>query len=838
MSKQKPPRPDPLGIEHSGVPETLRNTEQWVCWKYEYKTGREEWTKIPINAKKTYVDYAKATDESTWSDFDTALARATDGKSGIDGIGYVFSPQDMCVGVDLDDVRDPQTGEFEDWAEELLEETHTYAEVSPSGTGLHLFGLGVLPEGGNRGSLSDKTGHIEMYDSGRYFTVTGHTVGEQTDVRQVPQQISEIHSEYVAEPEEANPSNSGDNPGLDRQTEDKNPGSKAGGSTSSELSDDELLQKAKNADNGEKFTALWEGNISGLNYKSHSEADMALCYLLAFWTGGSHTDVDRLFRKSHLYRDKWDNDRGEQTYGDLTISNAISSTSDYYEPGSGSGSSESQSEGEPSPQEDSQEIYDLTPSLVSAWAGLGEGEDVDELDDRQRAACVWELLQQTDKYHVRVRRDNATLWSYDNGIWTNTGERALRHAGREALGSMNYGANVLAELKAQARSDPRAEVEPSEFGVSPGTIATETGLVYLQAAAEGGKYTALRDLKPEDYALNRLPVEYDPEASYDEWAEYVEEWAEDGYAKALQEYVGYTLHVGALPIHRALLLVGSGANGKGTFLSVVRSLLGDDNTSSTELQTLANERDAVADFYGSLANIDDDLSSRKLGQGLGMFKKLVAGDRVRARRLYQDGFEFDATGKHLYAANEVPDIDVSDDDEAFWRRWLLVEFPNHYAAEDRDPGLRNELQEPDSLSGVLNWAIKGWARLIENDYFTGEQQLAHEKRSRWQMWGDSVDKFTTSCVERDPEADNISTGDVHRVYTEWCRENGERPGSQQKLTSTLKNEELDYARSVRTSRHSNPTRGYKSLGLTEEAPDLKDTPERESMAGDSEQQSL
>ncbi len=98
------------------------------------------------------------------------------------------------------------------------------------------------------------------------------------------------------------------------------------------------------------------------------------------------------------------------------------------------------------------------------------------------------------------------------------------------------------------------------------------------------------------------------------------------------------------------------------------ALLGPENTTSIELQTLANEEKAVADFYGALANIEDDLSARKLGACLGMFKKLVGGDRVRTRRLYEDGSEFDATGKHLYTANEVPDVNVPDDDEAFWRR--------------------------------------------------------------------------------------------------------------------------------------------------------------------------
>lgn len=233
-------------------------------------------------------------------------------------------------------------------------------------------------------------------------------------------------------------------------------------------------------------------------------------------------------------------------------------------------------------------------------------------------------------------------------------------------------------------------------------MAVENGLLDLEAAADGEGDDAIRPLRPDDLALTRLSVEYDPTAEAGDWADYVAEWAEDGKADALQEYVGYCLEVGALPIHRALLLVGSGANGKGTFLGVVRTLLGAENTESIELQTLANEKDAVADFYGAVANIDDDLSSRSLGKGLGMFKKLVAGDPVRARRLYEDGFQFEPTGKHLYAANEVPEVEVPEGDEAFWRRWVLVEFPNHYAPTERDTQLGDQRPSPAARTGTVH----------------------------------------------------------------------------------------------------------------------------------------
>ncbi len=217
-----------------------------------------------------------------------------------------------------------------------------------------------------------------------------------------------------------------------------------------------------------------------------------------------------------------------------------------------------------------------------------------------------------------------------------------------------------------------------------------------------------------------------------------------------------------------------------------------------------------------------------------MFKKLVAGDRVRARHLYEDGFEFHATGKHLYAANEVPDVTVPDDDEAFWRRWLLVEFPNHYPPSARDPTLRDDPTTDDALSGVLNWAIDGWARLCDQGYFTNEDRYAHAKRERWQAWGESVDKFVSECVDRDPDADRISTTDAHRRYAAWCREHGHDPVGQRKFTNTLKKEDVGYKSSLRID--GRVQRGYDAFGLSDDVPAVDDTPERATPDGTRQEQ--
>lgn len=799
----RPTRPRALELKPSNVPDTLTDRDRWVCWRYTWKADREEWTKLPIDCSTGTA--ASSTDEATWSSFGNAVAYHDRGDSDTDGIGYVVGDEDLIVGIDLDDVID-DNGNLEPWAEDAVQNVPTYWERSPSDTGLRSFGVGLLPDGGTRADVDDATGHIEMYETGRYLTVTGHRLEAAPEtVEQVKSEVNALHSQHI---------NSGDTTTEEAGNTGTTPTPHADTTDSNDLEDDELLRKAKNADNGSEFEQLWNGRTNG--YPSQSEADLALCNHLAFWTGGDRHRIDQLFRQSGLYRDKWDEDRGTETYGERTINKALAGQTEFYEP--------PENDRPQPPQEPPSDSPILNASSVRAWAGLGEDDDVADLTDREKAAVVVDLIEKNDNVHICVRRDNESrsLWAYDSGVWTQEGHRALEHAAAKALGPMNYGKNVATELESQVKSRPQLEVSSEEFGLETGTIAVENGVVYLKAAADNAGDDALENLEPEDYALTRLPVEYDPEASYDDWEGYVEDWAEDGKADALQEYVGYCLHVGAMPVHRALLLVGSGANGKGTFLHVIRQLLGEDNTSSIGLQTLANEKDAVADFYGSLANFDDDLSSRSLGAGLGMFKKLIAGEQVRARRLYESGFEFEASGKHLYAANEVPQVNVPNDDEAFWRRWMLIEFPNHYPMADRDPMLKDRLSTDSALSGVLNWAIEGWARLLEQGYFTGEERLAFEKRKRWQAWGDSVEEFIAECVENDPDADRITTGGAWGRYRAWCVENNNDAVGQRKFTNALKEEDVGYGEHRIPRSGGNVKRGYKELGLSDDVPDVEE----------------
>lgn len=156
---------DPPIIEN--IPAQLTERPQWVCWRLEMRDGKP--TKVPYTPGTERR--ASSTDLMTWATFEEAFAAYEAGESPYDGIGFVFCSADPFVGIDLDDCRNPQTGEVEPWAQKIVDTFagEGYVEASPSGTGVHIIVKGAQKEGARRGC-------VEMYGQDRYFSVTGEKI--------------------------------------------------------------------------------------------------------------------------------------------------------------------------------------------------------------------------------------------------------------------------------------------------------------------------------------------------------------------------------------------------------------------------------------------------------------------------------------------------------------------------------------------------------------------------------------------------------------------------------------------------------------------------------------
>jgi len=286
----------------------------WVCYKLEKRNGKK--TKPPYNPLTGRG--AKQNDPTTWVTYDQAVAASTGPHRRYSGIGFQFDPQQLpLVGVDLDHCIDPQSGQVAPWAQDIIRSLDSYTEISPGGAGVHILLVG---NGENithhkvimRAVTADchPEARVEIYTSGRYFTLTEHMLaGSPTDILPRQRQLQEVYERITG--------------GRSAQAGVLQPAT-----TSLDLSDDEVIERAMHAKNGADFRQLWQGNLD--ESADRSQADFSLCLYLAFWTGKDSTRVERLFRRSGLYRPKWDERRGHSTYGDMTVARAIDVCQNVY----------------------------------------------------------------------------------------------------------------------------------------------------------------------------------------------------------------------------------------------------------------------------------------------------------------------------------------------------------------------------------------------------------------------------------------------------------------------------------------------------------------------------
>lgn len=301
-------------MNFSALPKEVREQGLFCCWRLEQRENST--TKVPYNPMTG--GHAQSNNPATFTTFDNACSRMQD-YSGL-GIG-IFNG--ICA-IDLDDCI-TDSGYYTPEAAAIVELMHSYTEISPSGNGVHiLFRAEGFQYDKNRYYVINHEVGIEAYVAGatnKYVTVTGNMAhdlpfGDRTE------ELKVLLERYM----------------LRDQNADTNGRNGVNGrndfyGVNSTLDDDALLEKASNSRNGAVFQRLWSGDISG--YKSQSEADMALCSSLAFWTGCNAEQMDRLFRRSGLMRGKWDRPQSGTTYGGITIQNAIRGCTSVYEPKTG-----------------------------------------------------------------------------------------------------------------------------------------------------------------------------------------------------------------------------------------------------------------------------------------------------------------------------------------------------------------------------------------------------------------------------------------------------------------------------------------------------------------------
>ena len=709
------------------IPTELKAVPNWVCW-----TGLDKVPKNPHTGGN-----AMANNPDTWGTFDEAVKACE--KYHFDGIGFEFGKSGF-FGVDLDKCLDNT-----DFCDEFVETLQSYAEISKSGTGLHIICKGKLPEG------SRKKGNVEMYSSGRYFICTGNIYNPNyTEIKNCTETIKILHSKYL--------------PTTVPKAEFKR-------SEVVDIEDHEVIDKARNCKSGQFFNLLYSGDWESL-FPSQSEADLALCNHLAFWTGRNEVQMDRIFRTSGLMRSKWDKKRGSDTYGNITIGKACASCMEVYQPdkhGDGTDLAIAFFKGGKVGAETSQKQYDMTDTGNAHRLYDRFGKVIRYSYNRKKwffwTGKMWtldesgELKKMADEICDDIKRE---AWNVaDEDIQ----EQMLKFAKRTA--SSNSKEAMIKEC--QHLHDIPAS--PDSFDGYTDFLNCQNGIVNLRNG----------ELIPHDanFMMSKIcNSEYDVKRRKPKlWLKFLDDIT--GGDKELQDYIqkciGYSIS-GSNREQCAYFLYGMGNNGKSTFLDTIADLLGN-YSANTQPETIMLQSRIGSSGGGANSDIARLKSARfvtseeptegvRLNEGL--LKQLTGGSRITCRFLYGDEFEYTPEFKIWIATNHKPVIRGTD--FGIWRRIKLIPFEVNIPKDKVDKNLKYKLRH--EFPQILAWAVEGCIKW-QNEGIE-EPECVRSATSEYKQEMDLIAGFVEQCVIIDYEDNNrIMASDLFSVYSKWAKQNNE-----------------------------------------------------------------
>lgn len=246
----------------------------------------------------------------------------------------------------------------------------------------------------------------------------------------------------------------------------------------------------------------------------------------------------------------------------------------------------------------------------------------------------------------------------------------------------------------------------------------------------------------------------------------------------LEEVIGYTFYR-RNELRKAFILIGDKSNGKSTYLDMIKTLLGDDNTAALDLKELG-DRFKTAELFGKLANIGDDIGDDFIPNPA-VFKKLVSGDRLNAERKGQDPFDFNNYAKMLFSANNIPRI--KDKSGAVISRLVIIPFNAQFSVDDEDfdPYIKYKLRKPEAMEYLIQLGIQGLKRVLENQRFTVSEKVQKELEE-YEENNNPILLF----FKEEPKIENEPTRSVYKNYTEFCVANSFNPMSNIEFSKQVK----------------------------------------------------
>lgn len=431
-----------------------------------------------------------------------------------------------------------------------------------------------------------------------------------------------------------------------------------------------------------------------------------------------------------------------------------------------------------------QKILDqLQPISFSKRAAL---EEEDKLKKHHFVIeTISEVLSKAEQSNWSMSIKNGNIFVYNGAFWKALDKSEIENfLGESAL---KLGVDRYEAKYHLFRSDLVKQLMSSAYLLKP-PATSEKVLINLKNGTfiitpQGYE---LKEFEPGDFLRYQLPFEYNKEIECPKFQTFLDKVLPDSdQQKILAEYISYVfIKQKTLKLEKCMVLYGKGANGKSVFFDVINALLGPENVSSYSLQSLTSESGYHRATLGTkLLNYASEISSH---MDSAYFKQLVSGEPVDARLPYGTPFILEDYSKFLFNANELP-RDV-EQNEAFFRRFIIINFDVKIQENERDPELAQKIIS-DELPGVFNWVLAGLSRLLNQKKFS-VSEIANQALNDYKINSDSVHLFLQDQMYEKSLVGELSLHSFYKMYNAHSLESGYKPTSKRVFADRLRN--LDF----------------------------------------------
>lgn len=352
---------------------------------------------------------------------------------------------------------------------------------------------------------------------------------------------------------------------------------------------------------------------------------------------------------------------------------------------------------------------------------------------------------------------NDSVYVYDEGIWKKKGVEIIKTFSEKELNE-NCKNNLVKEILEKVKR--KTAIDPEEFEITPiNLIPLENGVYNLET-------NKLQEHDSKNFFKFKIPITFNKEATCSKFLKFLDETLYPEDIEVIKEWFGFCLYRKYF-LKKGMIWVGEKDTGKTTLLNILEGLIGKENCSGLSLQNISQSEGFKLKFlHNKQLNSHDDLSFKDLNDS-GGFKIATGGGTITGEHKFGDLFKFRNHAKLLFACNKIPSVKELDDD-AYFSRWIPIQFDNQIEEKHQDPNMEEKCLKESS--GILNWALEGLKKILENKKFCFDKK-GDEVKAIMCRSGNPIMRFVQDrCYEE--ENFWISKEDLYEKYCQYTRAEG------------------------------------------------------------------